>query len=171
MGIEFIRFRKQHESEPAVIAKHDACPFIRFEYHVIVFAGGHHLALAVDSKSSGHSQVHDQCFASIEIEKQVLRAPSQNLNLASGHTAGEVPGQRNTQVSASGLDANNAMAGQQRRKAAANGFDFRKFGHVFSVALVYGFQIKRTSNPWDTATGSTGGSECEDEACFKALAL
>jgi hypothetical protein len=81
-------------------------------------------------EAAGHPHVYDQRFAGIEIQEQVFRPPSQNSHLTAGKPRGKVPGQRNAQISASSIHADEAAARQDGHEALTDRFDFRKFGHA-----------------------------------------
>ena len=73
--------------------------------------------------------MRDEYRAVVEIEQQVLGAPSQGIDATAFKPLDEVARKRNTQVETVLLDACQQTVLQDRRQAAAYGFDFGKFRH------------------------------------------
>ncbi len=67
--------------------------------------------------------------AVLEMPKQVFAATREFLHAFAFETGCEIRRHRPSKVAASNDDARQAMAFKVRLQAAADGFDFRKFGH------------------------------------------
>ena len=71
----------------------------------------------------------DEHGAVVEVDREVFRPPPDGDDFPPSEALDEAARERNAKVAAPLLDLEERRAFHDRRKAAADGFDFGKFGH------------------------------------------
>ena len=83
---------------------------------------------------SGHAEMGKQDRPVIEFADEIFRPAAQFFEGAALQAVDEIFRDRNAQVISPHLDAFNPAAFHDLGQATANGFDFRKLGHIQKVA-------------------------------------
>ena len=141
---ELARRRQIHEAEAARIVVDDARAVIEVEYHMIMttFARGARRRRASTlaeadvgargrkhGEPSGHAEMQDEDRTIVEVAQEVFGAPRDPFDAAAREAGGKSPRQRKTQILAPQDGPDDAAAGEGEFQPAADGFDFRQFGH------------------------------------------
>lgn len=140
--------KHHHEAETARIVIGDGCTVPGVKDDVIVFGIGAGVVCKIawhsivtvwllDGEASGHAQMHDQGLPAIEVGNEIFGTAGQCGYAAAGDALGKPVRQRETQVWAALLKANNTLASQHRREAAADRFNL---GKLRQVAIVSSFR-------------------------------
>jgi hypothetical protein len=87
------------------------------------------VAAEKDVKRSGHAEMHEQDVTRREIDQQIFGAPADARHVFALQPLRKVLGERPAQIGAPNLDASDAFAVHCSFEAAADCFNFRKFGH------------------------------------------
>jgi hypothetical protein len=112
-----------------MVGENNPDALLGFENDVIVFAVpaavSRHLvreeawpessAWVMHCKAPRHSHVDDQCFAGIEVHKQILRSPPQTLHLSASQPNGKIARQRNAKIGTPGIDAQQSLPRENRQ--------------------------------------------------------
>ncbi|GGE29485.1 hypothetical protein GCM10007276_03360 [Agaricicola taiwanensis] len=88
----------------------------------MVETAGH---LALDAKGTGHSEMHDERFAVIEIGNKIFGAPTEAGDGTAGQSPRKILRKSKAQVRSPHLDLVKALAKHGGRQSSAHGLDFR----------------------------------------------
>ena len=143
MGPEVVSGDEPHEAEPTGIVIDDPPTGPGLEDHMVVpgivagctveaarLGGGRPL----NAEPAAHPQVGDQGLAPVQVHEQVLGPAPQSRDPRPHETLDEAFGEGKPQIGPAGLHADEPLPLEDRRKAPADGFDFRQFRHGVCVA-------------------------------------
>ena len=143
MGLELGRGDEPHKAEPTGIVIDDPPTGPRLEHHMVVpgIVAGCPVEAAglggggpLNTEPSAHPQVGDQGLAPVQVHEQVLGPAPQARDPRPHETLDEAFGEGKPQIGPAGLHADQPFSLEDRRKAPADGFDFRQFRHGICVA-------------------------------------
>ena len=72
----------------------------------------HRLARQVHGKAARHAEMHDQSFAAIQVDKEILSPPAEAFYSPAFQPRGELSWKGNSQISPTEVDSNKPPAGE-----------------------------------------------------------
>ena len=128
VAVESVGPGHRHQAESAGVVEPDVGPVVGGQQDMVMRSG--RPQVLADGHPARHAEMDDQHLIVVQMDQDVFGAPPDGDDPAAGQPLDHAVGERDAQIGPALLDPGQHPPLHLHGEPAADGFDFRQFGHV-----------------------------------------